>query len=76
MTFPQGYIQCNQPFVGYCSLGVVIRYSRSELKVPGLSPTQYLIVFSFFISFFFFPVFCVGVFYKYIPKQMLFKKVQ
>ena len=25
--------------------------------MPGLSPTQYLIVFSFFISFFFFPFF-------------------
>ena len=44
---------------------VVIRYSRVEPKVPGLSPTQYLIFFSVFL---FSPDFCVLVFYKYIPK--------
>ena len=31
---------------------VVVRYGRVEPKVPGLSPTQYLIFFSFLLSFF------------------------
>ena len=38
--------------------------TRVEQKVPVSSPTQYLI----FFSFLFFSVFCVVVFYKYIPK--------
>ena len=43
--------------------GVVVRCSRVESKVPGSSPTELFIP-----SFFFFPVFCVVVFYKYIAK--------
>ena len=43
--------------------GVVVRCSRVEPRVKGSSPTK------FFIScFFFFSVFCVVVFYKYIAK--------
>ena len=49
--------------------GVVVRYSCVESKVPGSSPTQYLLFFlSFFLSVFFPVFFCVVVFYKCIPK--------
>ena len=43
--------------------GVVVRRGRVEPRVQGSSPTEFLIP-----SFFFFPVFCVVVFYKYIAK--------
>ena len=42
--------------------GVVVRCSRVESKMPGSSPTE------LFNSTFFFSVFCVVVFYKYIAK--------
>ena len=49
----------NQPLL----CGVVVRCSRVEPRVKGSSHTE------FFIScFFFFPVFCVVAFYKYIAK--------
>ena len=54
-TFPQGYV------ISLC--GIVVSCSLVELKVPGSSPTQ--LFFSFFL---FFPLFCVVIFYKYIPK--------
>ena len=54
-TFPQGYV------ISLC--GVVVRCSRVEPNVPGSSVGN-----SFFPSFFFSSVFCVLVFYKYIPK--------
>ena len=41
---------------------------RVKPKVPASSPTQL-----FFPSFFFFFVFCVVVFYKYIPNNILIK---
>ena len=42
-------------FVVWCSRGVVVRYNRVELKVPGSSPTKYLVFFpSFFLFFAFF----------------------
>ena len=44
--------------------GVVVRCSRIEPMVEGSSPTELF----FFPSFFFFPFFCVVVFYKYIAK--------
>ena len=38
-----------------CSRGVVVRYNRVELKVPGSSPAKYLVFFpSFFLFFAFF----------------------
>ena len=40
----------------------MVRSSRVESKVPGSSPTD------LFIPTFFFTVFCVVVFYKYIAK--------
>ena len=54
-TFPKIYE------IGLC--GVVVRCSRVEPKVQGSSPTEFYIP-----SFFFFSVFCVVVFYKYIAK--------
>ena len=59
--FPQGYV------ISLC--GVVVRYTCVESKVPGASPTQYLLFFlSFFLSAFFPVFFCVVVFFKCIPK--------
>ena len=54
-TFPQHYVD------RLCS--VVVRCSRIKPKVQGSSPTEFFIP-----SFFFFSVFCVVVFYKYIAK--------
>ena len=42
--------------------GVVVRCTRVESKVPGSSPAELC------VPFFFFSVFCVVVFYKYIAK--------
>ena len=52
--FPDDYV--------ICLCGVVVMCSRVESKVPGSNPTE------LFIPSFFFPVFCVVVFYKYLAK--------
>ena len=54
-TFPKDYV------ISLC--GVWVKCSRVESKVLGSNPTELFIP-----SFFFFPVFCVVVFYKYIAK--------
>ena len=41
----------------------MVRCNRIESKAPGPSPTELLVP-----TFFFFSVFCVVVFYKYIAK--------
>ena len=43
--------------------GVVVRCSRVEPKLQGSNPTEFYIP-----SFFFFSVYCVVVFFKYIAK--------
>ena len=46
--------------------GVVVRCGRVERMLPGSSPTEFLNV--LLLSFFFFSVFGVVVFYKHIAK--------
>ena len=54
--FSQNYV------ISIC--GVAVSCSRVELILPGSSPTEFF----FFLLSFFFSVFCVVVFYKYIAK--------
>ena len=69
-TFPQGNIISPRGVViNKVFILIVVTYSSIEPKVQCSSPTQYLIFFSFL------PI-CAVVFYKYLPKQLLFNKVQ
>ena len=69
-TFPQGnVISPRGVVINKVFILIVVTYSSIEPKVQCSSPTQYLIFFSFL------PI-CAVVFYKYLPKQLLFNKVQ
>ena len=69
-TFPQGNVisPCVVINKVYCGT-----YSSIKPKLQRSSPTQYLIFFSFFVLFCL--LICAVVFYKYLPKQLLFNKV-
>ena len=68
-TFPQGnVISPRGVVINKVFILIVVTYSSIKPKVQCSSPTQYLIFFSFLRI-------CAVVFYKYLPKQLLFNKV-